>query len=96
MDLDVDRGWRELDPTQRRRRIIDAIAALLLAASREGPVLVVLEDLQWIDPETHAILDELMKNLSFPRVSCFSLPTAPNIQTHGSPKTSAARWPYGP
>jgi predicted ATPase/class 3 adenylate cyclase len=68
MDLDVDRGWRELDPMQRRRRIIDAIAALLLAASRDEPVLVVLEDLQWIDPETQAILDELMKNLVSARV----------------------------
>ena len=30
LDLDVDRGWRELDLMQRRRRIIDAIETLLL------------------------------------------------------------------
>jgi predicted ATPase/class 3 adenylate cyclase len=68
LNLDVDRGWRELDLMQRRRRIIDAIAALFLAAARESPTLVVLEDLQWIDPATQAVLDELVQNLASARI----------------------------
>ena len=68
LDLDVDRGWRELDLIQRRRRIIDAIETLLRALSRDKPALIVLEDLQWIDAETQAILDELMESLVSARI----------------------------
>jgi class 3 adenylate cyclase/tetratricopeptide (TPR) repeat protein len=68
LDLDVDRGWRELDLMQRRRRIIDAIETLLRALSRDRPALVVLEDLQWIDAETQAIMDELMERVVSARI----------------------------
>jgi predicted ATPase/class 3 adenylate cyclase len=63
LDLNVERGWRELDLMQRRRRIIDAVETLLRALSRNKPALVVLEDLQWIDAETQAIMDELTGRL---------------------------------
>jgi tetratricopeptide (TPR) repeat protein len=68
LDLDVERGWRELDLIQRRRRIIEAIETLLRALSRDKPALIVLEDLQWIDAETQAILDELMERLVSVRI----------------------------
>ena len=68
LDLDVDKGWRELDLMQRRRRIVDAIETLLRALSRDKPTLVVLEDLQWIDAETQAVMDELMERLVSTRI----------------------------
>lgn len=68
LDLNVDRAWQELDLLQRRRRINDAVKMLLLKAAEERPVLVVLDDLQWIDAETQAILDELIESLVQARV----------------------------
>ncbi|MBA2447311.1 MAG: AAA family ATPase [Chloroflexi bacterium] len=64
--LDVpidDAAWAALDPPRRRRRTLDAIKQLLLRASQEGPLLLVFEDLHWIDSETQALLDELVENL---------------------------------
>ncbi len=64
--LDVapeDDAWEGLDPAQRRRRTIEAVRALLLRESREQPLLVVFEDLHWIDSETQAVLDVLVDSL---------------------------------
>jgi class 3 adenylate cyclase/tetratricopeptide (TPR) repeat protein len=64
--LDVpidDPQWSTLDPPQRRRRTLDAVKRLLLRESQVQPLLVVVEDLQWIDSETQALLDELVESL---------------------------------
>jgi class 3 adenylate cyclase/tetratricopeptide (TPR) repeat protein len=58
-----DARWEVLDPTQRRRRTLDAVTQLLLRESRRQPVLVVLEDLHWVDSETQALLDSLVESL---------------------------------
>lgn len=65
--LDVpsnDPHWSELDPPQRRRRTMDALKELLLRESEVQPLLLVIEDLHWIDPETQAALDALVESLS--------------------------------
>ena len=64
--LDVaveDPEWRELDPPQRRRRTLDAVKRLLLKESQVQPLLLVFEDLHWIDSETQALLDSLIASL---------------------------------
>lgn len=64
--LDVpadDLQWSTLDPPQRRRRTLDSVKRLLLRESQVQPLLVVLEDLHWIDSETQALLDELVESL---------------------------------
>ena len=43
--------------------MLDGARLLILAASRGAPVLVVVDDLQWIDSETHAFLDLLVESL---------------------------------
>lgn len=68
LDLSVDQAWQQLDLLQRRRRIIDAIKTLLLKAAAERPTVVVLEDLQWVDAETQAVLDELAEIVPDARV----------------------------
>jgi predicted ATPase/class 3 adenylate cyclase len=45
-----------LDPPLRRRRTFDAITRLLLRESLNQPVLLLVEDLHWLDSETHAWL----------------------------------------
>ena len=69
--LDVpadDLQWSTLDPPQRRRRTLDSVKRLLLRESQVQPLLVVLEDLHWIDSETQALLDELVESLPAARV----------------------------
>jgi predicted ATPase len=64
--LDVpsdDRQWATLDPPNRRRRTLDAVKRLLLRESQGQPLLVILEDLHWIDGETQALLDGLVESL---------------------------------
>ena len=58
-----DATWQALDATQRRQRTLDAVRHLVLRESREQPLIVVFEDLHWIDSETQALLDLLVENL---------------------------------
>jgi class 3 adenylate cyclase/tetratricopeptide (TPR) repeat protein/ribosomal protein L40E len=52
-----------LEPLERRRQILEAIRRLLVRESVEQPLLLVFEDLHWIDSETQACLDMLVENL---------------------------------
>src|SRR5438128_6994417 len=50
LDVPVDdRTWQALDPPQRRQRTLDALTRLLLCESQVQPVLLVCENLHWID-----------------------------------------------
>src|SRR2546425_1100772 len=49
-----DRHWSALDPPQRRYRMLDAVKRLLIRQSEVRPLLLVFEDLHWIDSETQA------------------------------------------
>jgi class 3 adenylate cyclase/tetratricopeptide (TPR) repeat protein len=63
-----DQQWAALDPSQRRRRTLDAVKDVLVCESRQRPLLTVFEDLHWIDSETRALLDELVEVLSDQRI----------------------------
>ena len=52
-----------LNPAQRRLRTQDAVKAVLLREAREQALLVIVEDLHWIDGETQALLDGLIESL---------------------------------
>ena len=69
--LDVavdDPQWRDLDPSQRRQHTLDAVKRLLLRESQAQPMLLVFEDLHWIDSETQAFLDSLIESLPTARL----------------------------
>jgi class 3 adenylate cyclase/tetratricopeptide (TPR) repeat protein len=69
LDVPVeDRRWEILDPPQRRLRTLDAVRRLLLRESQVQPLLVVVEDLHWIDAETQAVLDCLVESIPAARV----------------------------
>jgi class 3 adenylate cyclase/tetratricopeptide (TPR) repeat protein len=69
LDVPVeDAHWQALDPPQRRQRTLEAIKHLLLRESQGQPVLVVFEDLHWIDSETQALLDSLVESLPTARI----------------------------
>ena len=64
LDVPVEDGaWAALDPPQRRQRTLEAVKRLLLRESQIQPVLVVFEDLHWVDGETQAVLDSLVESL---------------------------------
>ena len=58
-----DAAWEVLDPSRRRQRTLDALRRLLVRESQEQPLLIVFEDLHWLDGETHALLDTVVESL---------------------------------
>jgi class 3 adenylate cyclase/tetratricopeptide (TPR) repeat protein len=71
MLLDVpfdDAGWHSLDPRERRDRTLEALRALWSREAREQPLLLIVEDLHWIDAESQAVLDALVDGLGSSRV----------------------------
>jgi len=64
LDVPVeDSTWQQLEPSQRRLRTLDGVKHLLLRESQVQPLIVMFEDLHWIDSETQALLDSLVESL---------------------------------
>ena len=61
--LPADSPFLTLDPPQRRQRTLAALKRVLLRESQMQPLLLVFEDLHWIDAETQALLDSLIGSL---------------------------------
>ena len=69
LDVPVDDPeWQALDPTRRRQRTLEAVKRLLLRESQVQPLLMVFEDLHWIDTETQVLLDSLVESLPMSRL----------------------------
>jgi tetratricopeptide (TPR) repeat protein len=66
--LPEDNPFLQLDPPQWRQRTLDALKRLLLRESQEQPLLLVFEDLHWIDAETQALLGSLVESLPTSRL----------------------------
>ena len=66
--LPDDSPFLKLEPPQRRQRILEALKRLLLRESQVQPLLLVFEDLHWIDAETQALLDSLVESLPTARL----------------------------
>jgi hypothetical protein len=66
--LPEDSPFLQLDPPQRRQRTLDALKRLLLRECQVQPLLLVFEDLHWIDAETQALLDSLIASLPTARL----------------------------
>jgi class 3 adenylate cyclase len=63
LEVGDDPLWLALDPPERRQRTIDAVRRLLLREAKVQPLLVVFEDLHWVDAETQAFLESLVDSL---------------------------------
>ncbi|WP_458757649.1 AAA family ATPase [Afipia sp. TerB] len=60
LDIPVkDTEWQSLEPTARRHRILTAAKNMVLRAASAHPLLLWVEDMQWTDAETRALLDEI-------------------------------------
>jgi len=60
--------FNDMEPQQRRRHTLDGLKRILMRESQEQPLLLVFEDLQWIDNETQAFLDSLADSLPTARM----------------------------
>jgi tetratricopeptide (TPR) repeat protein len=66
--LPADSPFARLDPPQRRQRTLDALKRVLLRESQVQPLVLVFEDLHWIDAETQALLESLVESLPTARL----------------------------
>jgi predicted ATPase len=63
-----DDEWQQLEPSQRRQRTLDAVKRLLLRESQVQPLIVMFEDLHWIDNETQMLLESLVESVPTARL----------------------------
>jgi class 3 adenylate cyclase/tetratricopeptide (TPR) repeat protein len=66
--LPADSPFLSLDPPQRRQRTLETLKRVLLRESQAQPLLLIFEDLHWIDSETQALLDRLVEGLPTARL----------------------------
>ena len=66
--LPDDHVFLRLDPPQRRQRTLEALKRVLLRESQAQPLLLIFENLHWIDSETQAMLDSLVDSLPTARL----------------------------
>ena len=66
--LSSDDPFRALDARERRDRVVDALTQVLLKEAERQPLVLVLENLQWVDAETQAFLDSLLDRIPTARV----------------------------
>jgi class 3 adenylate cyclase/tetratricopeptide (TPR) repeat protein len=101
--LDVpndDPTWQSLEPAERRQKTLDSVQRLLLRESQVQPLLVIFEDLHWVDGQTLVVLDNLVESLGTARLMLLvnyrpehehrwgSLPAYSQIGLHGLPAES--------
>jgi pimeloyl-ACP methyl ester carboxylesterase/class 3 adenylate cyclase/tetratricopeptide (TPR) repeat protein len=69
MDLPTrDPLWSALSPSERSRRLQEGIVALLLSLAALKPIVLLIEDLHWIDTESEVILARLGEAIQAGRI----------------------------
>ena len=66
--VDATERYLAMDPQQRRRHTLDAVRRVLIRETQRQALLIVFEDLHWIDNETQAFLDSLIESLPMTRI----------------------------
>jgi class 3 adenylate cyclase/tetratricopeptide (TPR) repeat protein len=82
----TDWAFQALDAEQRRASLISALTDWLLRTARRWPTLVVVEDLQWVDPSSLELLGRLTAGGSGTGL----------LMLYTSRTALAAPWPVGP
>ena len=58
----------QMDPQTRRRGTLDAIKRIILRESRNQPLMIIFEDLHWIDEATQALLNLLADSIGTSKI----------------------------
>ena len=65
LDVPVDDAqWNGIEAHQRRQWVVDAFKGVIARASRSEPLIVLIEDVHWADPDTRALLDDLVDGVA--------------------------------
>jgi class 3 adenylate cyclase/predicted ATPase len=67
IDLDKER-LTGMDPQLRRLRTLQAVVDLFLAEARRKPLMLIVEDLHWLDDESQALIDLLVDSMAGSRL----------------------------
>ena len=59
---DTARSPLELSPQKRKQKTLEALLQLVLGAAARRPVLLVVEDLHWLDPSSDEVLEALVRH----------------------------------
>jgi class 3 adenylate cyclase/tetratricopeptide (TPR) repeat protein len=65
---DAIKKFNDMEPQQRRRRTFESLKRLMVRESQKQPLLIVFEDLHWVDNETQAFLHSLIESLPMTRI----------------------------
>lgn len=65
---DQQANLQQMDPQIRRRRTFEALKKLFLRESLNQPLMLIFEDLHWIDSETQGFLDILAESVASARI----------------------------
>jgi hypothetical protein len=65
---DQPSSLQQMDPQIRRRRTFEALKRLFLRESLNQPLMLIFEDLHWIDSETRGFLDMLSESVASARI----------------------------
>ena len=60
LSLEPDKTYRMLEPKQKQERIFEALRDLFIRESQKNPVVLIVEDLHWIDKTSEEFLDYLI------------------------------------
>jgi class 3 adenylate cyclase/predicted ATPase len=69
--LDGDGQLAQMDPQIRKRRTLEAVKRTLLRESLNQPLIVIFEDLHWVDEETQVLLNLLAESIATARLVLF-------------------------
>jgi class 3 adenylate cyclase/predicted ATPase len=59
LSLPEDESFAAVAPEERKRMVFDAIVEQFDVIARQGPLLITLEDLHWLDPSSMALLERV-------------------------------------
>lgn len=59
----LDQAWQGFPPAERIRRTRNAILSVLMQEARKAPLILLIEDLHWIDRESQAVIDSLIDGI---------------------------------
>ena len=65
---DPDSAIQPVEPQARRKRTFEALKRVTLRESLNRPLLLIFEDLHWIDSETQGVLDSLVEAIGSARI----------------------------
>ena len=64
LELGTDERIAGMDPQLKRSRILEAVVDLLVSEAKRHSLILIVEDLQWLDDESQAVLDLLVERMA--------------------------------